>query len=79
MMFHSERLMVISIGGSVHFDGNDHLSIGSAGDFDFQNGDFTLDCRIWVKVQQPDNLGIAYWCSKGNGSLTIMSSADNQF
>ena len=71
-----------SIGGSVHFDGNDHLSIGSAGDFNFlHNGATDWTAEFWAKVPNATRqfvFGTGASSAQIGFSLTIMSSADNQ-
>ena len=71
-----------SIGGSVHFDGNDHLSIGSAGDFNFlHNGATDWTAEFWAKVPNATRqfiFGTGASSAQTGFSLTIMSSADNQ-
>ncbi len=71
-----------SIGGSVHFDGNDHLSIGSAGDFNFlHNGLTDWTAEFWAKmpsVTRGQVFGTGASSAQIGFSLTLMSAADNQ-
>ena len=68
--------------GSVYFDGNDHLSIGSAGDFNFlHNGATDWTAEFWAKVPNATRqfvFGTGASSAQTGFSLTIMSSADNQ-
>ena len=71
-----------SIGGSVHFDGNDHLSIGASGEFNFlHNGLTDWTAEFWAKVPNATRqfvFGTGASSAQIGFSLTIMSSADNQ-
>ena len=71
-----------AVTGSVSFDGNDHLSIGNAGDFNFLHNalsDWTAE--FWVKTGSATRQFVF-----GNGassaqvgfSLFVMSTNDNQ-
>lgn len=71
-----------AVTGSVTFDGNDHLSIGSAGDFNFlHNGATDWTVEFWTKTGIIDRQPIF---STGGSSaqtgfhLHIMSQADGQ-
>ncbi len=71
-----------SIGGSVHFDGNDHLSIGNSGDFNFlHNGATDWTAEFWAKmpsVTRGQVFGTGASSAQTGFSLTLMSAADNQ-
>ena len=55
---------------SVEFDGSgDYLSVPTSTDFDFGNGDFTIEC--WIKTTQTSDAGIV---NISNGSATSNSS-----
>ena len=71
-----------SIGGSVHFDGNDHLSIGASGNYNFlHNGATDWTAEFWAKmpsVTRGQVFGTGASSAQTGFSLTLMSSADNQ-
>lgn len=71
-----------SIGGSVHFDGNDHLSIGASGNYNFlHNGLTDWTAEFWAKmpsVTRGQVFGTGASSAQTGFSLTLMSSADNQ-
>ena len=71
-----------AVTGSVSFDGNDNLSIGSAGDFNFlHNARSDWTAEFWVKTGSATRQFVF-----GNGassaqvgfSITVMSTDDNQ-
>jgi len=68
--------------GSVLFDGNDHLSIGSAGDFNFlHNGATDWTVEFWVKTGTATRQFV--WGTGASSAqtgfyLNIMSQADGQ-
>ena len=63
--------------GSVHFDGNDHLSIGSAGDFNFlHNGATDWTAEFWAKmpsITRGQVFGTGASSAQIGFSLTLMS------
>ena len=71
-----------AVTGSVAFDGNDHLSIGSAGDFNFlHNGATDWTAEFWTKI--PSNsrqfvFGTGASSAQIGFSLEVMTSADGQ-
>ena len=71
-----------AVTGSVEFDGNDHLEIGSAGDFNFLHNalsDWTAEC--WVKSGDDSRqfvFGTGASSAQVGFSLAIMSTDDNQ-
>ena len=71
-----------AVTGSVSFDGNDHLSIGSAGDFNFlHNGATDWTAEFWTKTGIIDRQPI--FSTSGSSALTgfylhIMSTANAQ-
>ena len=71
-----------AVTGSVEFDGNDHLEIGSAGDFNFLHNarsDWTAEC--WVKSGDDGRqfvFGTGASSAQVGFSLTVMSTDDNQ-
>ena len=71
-----------AVTGSVAFDGNDHLSIGSAGDFNFlHNGATDWTVEFWTKI--PSNsrqfvFGTGASSAQIGFSLEVMTSADGQ-
>ena len=71
-----------SIGGSVHFDGNDHLSIGASGNYNFlHNGATDWTAEFWAKmpsVTRGQVFGTGASSAQTGFSLTLMSAADNQ-
>ena len=68
--------------GSVNFDGNDHLEIGAAGDFNFlHNGATDWTAEFWVKTADTSRqfaFGTGASSAQTGFSLTIMSTDDNQ-
>ena len=68
--------------GSVSFDGNDHLSIGSAGDFNFlHNGATDWTAEFWTKI--PSNsrhfvFGTGASSAQTGFSFEVMTSSDGQ-
>ena len=71
-----------AVTGSVSFDGNDHLSIGSAGDFNFlHNARSDWTAEFWVKTGSATRqfaFGTGASSAQVGFSLTIMSTDDNQ-
>ena len=71
-----------AVTGSVNFDGNDHLEIGAAGDFNFlHNGATDWTVEFWAKTGATTRQfvwGTGASSAQIGFSLTIMSSADNQ-
>jgi hypothetical protein len=71
-----------AVTGSVSFDGNDHLSIGSAGDFNFlHNGATDWTVEFWAKTGTVTRQFV--WGTGGSSAQTgfhihIMSQADGQ-
>ena len=71
-----------AVTGSVEFDGNDNLSIGSAGDFNFLHNalsDWTAE--FWVKTGSATRqfaFGTGASSAQVGFSLTVMSTDDNQ-
>jgi len=71
-----------AVTGSVNFDGNDHLSIGSAGDFNFlHNGATDWTVEFWAKTGTATRQFV--WGTGGSSAQTgfylqIMSQADGQ-
>ena len=71
-----------AVTGSVNFDGNDHLEIGAAGDFNFlHNGATDWTAEFWVKTADTSRqfaFGTGASSAQIGFSLTIMSTDDNQ-
>ena len=71
-----------AVTGSVEFDGNDHLSIGSAGDFNFlHNARSDWTAEFWVKTGSATRqfaFGTGASSAQVGFSLTVMSTDDNQ-
>ena len=71
-----------AVTGSVNFDGNDHLEIGAAGDFNFlHNGATDWTAEFWVKTADTSRqfaFGTGASSAQTGFSLTIMSTDDNQ-
>jgi hypothetical protein len=71
-----------AVTGSVAFDGNDHLSIGSAGDFNFLHNalsDWTAE--FWVKTGSATRqfaFGTGASSAQVGFSIVVMSTDDNQ-
>ena len=71
-----------SVTGSVSFDGNDHLEIGAAGNFNFLHNalsDWTAE--FWVKTGSATRqfaFGTGASSAQTGFSLTVMSTDDNQ-
>ena len=71
-----------AVTGSVSFDGNDHLSIGSAGDFNFlHNGATDWTAEFWAKI--PSNsrhfvFGTGASSAQTGFSFEVMTSSDGQ-
>ena len=71
-----------AVTGSIEFDGNDHLEIGSAGDFNFLHNalsDWTAEC--WVNSGDDGRqfvFGTGASSAQVGFSLSIMSTDDNQ-
>ena len=71
-----------AVTGSVSFDGNDHLSIGSAGDFNFLHNalsDWTAE--FWVKTGSATRqfaFGTGASSAQVGFSIVVMSTDDNQ-
>jgi len=71
-----------AVTGSVSFDGNDHLSIGSAGDFNFlHNGATDWTAEFWTKI--PSNarqfvFGTGASSAQTGFSFEVMTSSDGQ-
>ena len=71
-----------AVTGSVAFDGSDHLSIGSAGDFNFlHNGATDWTVEFWAKTGATTRQFV--WGTGGSSAQTgfylqIMSAADAQ-
>ena len=70
------------IGASVHFDGNDHLSIGASGNYNFlHNGLTDWTAEFWAKmpsITRGQVFGTGASSAQIGFSLTLMSAADNQ-
>ena len=72
----------IAVTGSVSFDGNDHLEIGTAGDFNFLHNalsDWTAE--FWVKTGSATRqfaFGTGASSAQVGFSLVVMSTDDNQ-
>ena len=68
--------------GSVYFDGNDHLSIGASGNYNFlHNGATDWTAEFWAKmpsVTRGQVFGTGASSAQIGFSLTLMSAADNQ-
>ena len=71
-----------AVTGSVAFDGNDHLSIGSAGDFNFlHNGATDWTVEFWAKtgiIDRQPIFGTGASSLQTGFYLQIMSQADGQ-
>jgi len=71
-----------AVTGSVNFDGNDHLSIGNAGDFNFLHNalsDWTAE--FWVKTGSATRqfaFGTGASSAQVGFSIIVMSTEDNQ-
>ena len=71
-----------AVTGSVAFDGNDHLSIGSAGDFNFlHNGASDWTAEFWAKI--PSNarqfvFGTGASSAQTGFSFEVMTASDGQ-
>ena len=71
-----------SFGGSVHFDGNDHLVIGTSGNYNFlHNGRSDWTAEFWAKVPNATRqyvFGTGASSAQVGFNINIMASADNQ-
>ena len=71
-----------AVTGSVAFDGNDHLSIGSAGDFNFlHNGATDWTVEFWAKtgiIDRQPIFGTGASSAQTGFYLQIMSASDAQ-
>ena len=71
-----------AVTGSVEFDGNDHLEIGAAGDFNFlHNGATDWTAEFWVKTADTSRqfaFGTGASSAQTGFSLVVMSTDDNQ-
>tara|TARA_E500000318_G_scaffold12786_2_gene11736 strand:- start:6320 stop:8857 length:2538 start_codon:yes stop_codon:yes gene_type:complete len=64
-------------GGSVYFDGaGDYLSIPDSSDFDFGNGDFTIEFWAYQKGVNADGTGsvVGQWAASNRGWVVYLSS-----